>query len=108
MLDLIHGQAAVIHGARCVSHGACAKACPVNAIELTLGDLSDRRDIPVLTDQFEVTGAPGLFLAGEVTGYALIRTAIAHGAAIVQEVTSRISTALSHAPPPTNCWTCAS
>ena len=73
VLDLIHGQAAVIHGARCVGHGLCASSCPVGAISLTLGDLQQRRDIPAVTDQLEVSQVPGLFLAGEVTGYALIR-----------------------------------
>lgn len=90
VLDLIHGQAVVIHGARCVGHGLCAQSCPVGAIDLTLEDLQNRRDIPALTDQFEARGTAGLFLAGEVTGYALIRTAIAHGTAVVSEVARRV------------------
>src|SRR5689334_11754853 len=81
VLGLIHGQAAVLHGARCVGHGLCAKECPVDAITLTLGDLSGRKDIPAITSEYEVPDRPGLFLGGEVTGHALIRTAIGHGEA---------------------------
>jgi thioredoxin reductase/ferredoxin len=86
VLDLIHGQALVVHGARCVGHGVCARECPTGAIVLTIGDLETRRDIPALDPTLQAPGVPGLFLGGEVTGYALIRTAIAHGTAIANEV----------------------
>jgi thioredoxin reductase len=91
VLELIHGQSAVIHGARCVGHGLCAKECPVEAIDVTLGDLQDRKDIPILTHRWEAEGVPGLFLAGEVTGHALIRTAISHGTAVADEVADRLA-----------------
>lgn len=93
VLGLIHGQAAVLHGARCVGHGLCAQECPVEAITVTLGDLKGRKDIPALTSEFEVPDMPGLFLGGEVTGHALIRTAIGHGEAIADEVARRVSSA---------------
>lgn len=93
VLEIVHGQALVAHGARCVGHGACATACPVGAIALTLGDLSQRRDIPVLDESLGVPGLPGVYLAGEVTGYALVRTAIAHGTAVASEVASRVRSA---------------
>ena len=91
VLGLIHGQALVVHGARCVGHGACASECPTGAIALTIGELETRRDIPALDPTLEVPGVPGLFLGGEVTGYALIRTAIAHGTAIAGEVARRLA-----------------
>jgi dihydropyrimidine dehydrogenase (NAD+) subunit PreT len=90
VLGLIHGQAAVLHGARCVGHGRCAEECPVDAITLTLGALEGRKDIPALTPEFEVPDLPGVFLGGEVTGHALIRTAIGHGEAIADEVARRV------------------
>jgi thioredoxin reductase len=90
VLEMAHGQAIVAHGARCVGHGRCAAECPVGAIAITLGDLKERRDIPALTAGFESTRVRGLFLAGEVTGYALIRTAIAHGTAVADEIAQRI------------------
>lgn len=89
VLEIIHGQALVVHGARCVGHGRCADACPVGGIALTLGDMAERKDIPALTDSLESATQPGLFLAGEVTGYALVRTAISHGSAVAEEVAAR-------------------
>jgi len=89
VLEMVHGQALVVHGARCVGHGRCATACPVGAIALTFADMSERRDLPALTAQLESATQPDLFLAGEVTGYALVRTAIAHGVAVADEVARR-------------------
>lgn len=90
VLDLIHGQALVVHGARCVGHGLCVKECPTGAIAVTFADGETRRDLPALDARNEVPGQRGLFLGGEVTGYALIRTAIAHGTAIADEVARRV------------------
>jgi thioredoxin reductase len=89
VLALAYGQAVVVHGARCVGHGLCAAACPTAAIALTLGDLSERRDLPAVDERFEAVGTPGLFLAGEITGFALVRTAVGHGAAVAREVAAR-------------------
>ena len=89
VLDIVHGQALVVHGARCVGHGRCAEECPVGAIALTFADISERRDLPVLSDSLESEQVPGLFLAGEVTGFALVRAAIAQGTAVAAEVARR-------------------
>lgn len=90
VLGMLHGQAVVLHGSRCVGHARCAEECPVGAVAVTLGDLSERRDIPALASDFESPHVPGLFLAGEVTGHALVRTAIAHGTSVAATVAARI------------------
>ena len=86
VLELIHGQAIVVHGARCVGHGRCAEECPTGGVVVRIGDLEERRDIPALDERFESPQTPGLYLAGEVTGFALVKTAIEHGTSVAQSV----------------------
>jgi thioredoxin reductase/ferredoxin len=97
VLALAYGQAVVVHGARCVGHGRCAEVCPTGAIALTLGDLQSRSDLPAIDEKFEAVTQPGLFLAGEITGFALVRTAVQHGIAVAREIARR-----SHAQPARN------
>jgi thioredoxin reductase len=90
VLELVHGQAAVVRGARCVGHAACERECPVGAIAVTLVDPENREDVPALTNELEAVGAPGLFLAGEVTAQALIATAVEQGTSVASEVARRV------------------
>ena len=89
VLELVHGQAMVVRGARCQGISACARECPVGAITVTLADVKERDDIPALSESLEAVGTQGLFLAGEVTAHALIKTAIDHGVAVAGEVGRR-------------------
>ena len=89
VLEMLHGQAAVVRGGRCVGHAACETECPTGAVTVTLGNLAERDDVPVVTEQFEAEGQHGLFLAGEVTAHALIKTAIEQGKAVAGEVLRR-------------------
>ena len=75
-IGVVAGKAVLVSPAACIGHGACAAACPVEAISLVFG--SERRgvDIPAVTPQFE-TDVPGLFIAGELGGMGLIKNAIA-------------------------------
>jgi thioredoxin reductase len=93
VLEPVHGQALVVRGARCQGIAACARECPVGAITVTLADLHLREDVPVVEESCEAADVPGLFLAGEVTAHALIRTAIEHGTAVASEVASRTAVA---------------
>jgi dihydropyrimidine dehydrogenase (NAD+) subunit PreT len=90
VLELVHGQAAVIHGARCEGVAACARECPVGAITVTIADLAQRKDVPVLDDRLEAHGAPNLFLAGEVTAQSRVKAAIEHGINVGTQVGERV------------------
>lgn len=89
VLELVDGVAQVVHGSRCVGHGRCAEVCPVGALTVGLGDISDRADIPILSENYESL-VPGLYVAGELGGVALIRNAIAQGTRAVEDIASKL------------------
>ena len=78
VIGLVDGIARVIQGSRCIGHARCEAECPVGAIRVGLGDISGRSDIPILGENLE-TSVPGVFIAGELGGIALIRHAIDQG-----------------------------
>ena len=85
VLGLIDGKATIIHGSHCVGHAKCAENCPVGAIEVGLGDISQREDIPQLSNYFE-TNIPGIYIIGELSGLALIKNAISHGVTSINHI----------------------
>ncbi len=89
VLQLVHGQAAVVQPAACVGHAHCVAECPVGAVTLSRGDVSQRKDVPVLDEALESPTMPGVFLAGEITARALIRTAIRQGSAVAEHIVAR-------------------
>ena len=83
ILGIVEGKAHVINAARCVGHGACFHACPVHAITLCIGTEKRGVELPHVSQEFE-TNIPGLFIAGELGGMALIKNAVEQGKQSVQ------------------------
>jgi thioredoxin reductase/NAD-dependent dihydropyrimidine dehydrogenase PreA subunit len=88
VLGLVGGTATIVNGLKCVGHGTCADACPVGAIQVGLGDLGSRPDIPWMDDWHE-TNVPGLFVAGELGGLALVKNAVAQGRRVIERIAQR-------------------
>ncbi len=90
VLGIVMGKATIINGLKCVGHGLCAEACPVEGIVVGLGDTSHRDDIPFMKENRE-TNLPGVYIAGELGGLALIKNAINQGTEVVEDIAGRIS-----------------
>ncbi|MFQ5845397.1 MAG: NAD(P)-binding domain-containing protein [Planctomycetota bacterium] len=90
VLGMVNGVACLVRPAGCVGHGACQDACPVGALSVDLHDLASRPDIPRLTADLETT-IPGLYIAGELGGLALIRHAIDQGARAVGSIADKMN-----------------
>ena len=90
VLGIVGGLAVAVQGSRCVGIAACAKACPVQAIEIAVGDLRGRADVPWMTDRLE-TNVPGVYVAGELAGLALIRNAVRQGRETVQAIAGELA-----------------
>jgi len=89
VLGVVNGKATIINRLKCVGHGLCAEACPVEGIRIGLGDLRQRDDIPAM-NEYNETNVPGIYIAGELGGLALIRNAISQGRQVVETIQTKV------------------
>ena len=85
VLGVVYGKATIINGNRCVGHGFCELVCPVGALKVGLGDIKTRDDIPIL-DENNQTNIKGLYIAGELAGFSLIRNAMVQGRKVIERI----------------------
>ncbi len=85
VLEIVNEKAIAARLEDCTGYAACAAECPTNAIQLVAGGAMQTTELPFYDNSLE-TNVPGLFLAGEVTGKALIKVAINHGKQVVESI----------------------
>lgn len=82
------GKAVLADPSACIGHGACAAACPVQAITLVFGTERRGVDIPFVKPTFE-TNVEGIFIAGELGGMGLIRKSAEQGRQAMESIAKR-------------------
>jgi len=97
VLGLVGGKAVLINGSKCVGHEVCMESCPVGGIEVGLGDISSREDIPTLTAELE-SNLANIYLIGELGGLALIRNAVNQGSRVASSIQVKLKGALPAQP----------
>ncbi len=85
VLEIVGEKAIAARLNDCTGYAACAAECPTEAIQLVSGGAMQTMELPVYGPTLE-TNVPGLFLAGEVTGKALIKVAINQGKTVVESI----------------------
>ena len=90
VLAMLGGKAVIVNGYKCIGHSLCAEVCPVGAIKMVMANASVAADLPLLSPEYE-TSIKNLFIAGELSGLALIKNAINQGRSCVDTIANRLA-----------------
>jgi thioredoxin reductase/pSer/pThr/pTyr-binding forkhead associated (FHA) protein len=85
VLEIVNEKAIAARMEDCTGFAACAAECPTEAIVLVAGGAMQTMELPTYDAGLE-TNIPGIYLAGEVTGKALIKVAINQGKMVVDSI----------------------
>lgn len=89
-LEMSGGKAILAHPERCTGHAKCSEVCPTQAISLSFGGVLQTMRVPMVKSNYE-TNVPGIFIAGELCGMGLIKTAINEGKIAVDHIRDRLA-----------------
>jgi thioredoxin reductase len=88
-LAVDHHVAVLVRPDACCGAGLCEGACPNGSLRIVERE-EPVHDRPRVDEHLESLDRPGLFVAGDLTGIPLIRSAIAQGAAVTDRVASTL------------------
>jgi thioredoxin reductase (NADPH) len=89
VLEIVSEKAIAARLGDCTGYSACVAECPTEAITLVAGGAMQTVELPTYDDNLE-TNVPGLYLAGEVTGKALIKVAINQGKKVLESIVKNL------------------
>ena len=85
VLEIVNEKAIAARLDDCTGFAACAAECPTEAIVLVAGGAMQTVELPIYDADLQ-TNVPRVYLAGEVTGKALIKVAINQGKQVVESI----------------------
>ncbi len=88
-LALVNGKAILAHPERCVGNAKCIEVCPTSALSLAFGNALQTLRTPLVKETFE-TNVPGIYIAGELSGMGLIKTAINEGRMAIDSIQRKL------------------
>jgi thioredoxin reductase (NADPH) len=97
-LALANGKAILAFPDRCVGHAKCVEVCPTSAIVLAFGSTLQTMRVPLVKENFE-TNLAGIYIAGELSGMGLIKTAINEGVLAIDNIKRRLEADGEWKPP---------